>query len=115
MNEMQQKIEEMFSSLLPNEAGILSAPQLRAALEQIAEAAYRQGRADAFLSLRTSADAARAWGVTQRRARAYIGARNARYGMGLRVGAEWLVTQEEIERWPPDARRTRSQRQPPEE
>jgi hypothetical protein len=104
---MNDLIDSLIHSMLPNGAGPLSAQRLRTALDQVAHGAYQQGRSDALLSLRTAQDAADAWRVSPQRARAYIANRHERYGMGLRVGREWLLTQEEIDAYPPDAHRTR--------
>lgn len=53
------------------------------------------------LEFRTSDEAAKMWGVTVRRAQAHIALLNARFGVGRKVGRDWLLSADEAERHPP--------------
>lgn len=102
------RITEIADSLA---TGSLTLERLTWALDQVAQTAYAEGRADALLSLRTADDAAAAWNVSSARARAHIANLHRRYAVGMRIGGPrrgaWLITQQEIDSHPPDATRRR--------
>lgn len=53
------------------------------------------------LEIYTSDEAAKMWGVTVRRAQAHIATLHARFGVGRKVGRDWLLSADEAERHPP--------------
>lgn len=55
------------------------------------------------LEIYTSDEAAKMWGVTVRRAQAHIATLHARFGVGRKVGRDWLLSADEAERHPPRA------------
>ena len=59
--------------------------------------------------LRNAADAASAWGVSERRARAYIATLHQRFGIGKLVGGAWVLLQRHIETFPPDQKYRRAE------
>jgi hypothetical protein len=65
----------------------------RALLEEIYDAGYDAGLADAC----GVADAASAWGVTVQRARAHIAHLHDKRGIGRQFGGSWRLTRREIE------------------
>lgn len=60
-------------------------------------------------NLRTTKDAASAWGVTRQRAHAHVVRLHQKYGVGVQIGARWLLTVEEIDAHHPDARYRRKE------
>lgn len=95
------EIDRLVGALLPHGAGPITEHRLRWALDQIAQRARTIGRDEALLSLRTVEDAAAAWNVSERRARAHIAHLHDRWSVGMQVGKTWLVTQDEIDRHAP--------------
>jgi len=59
--------------------------------------------------LRNAADAASAWGVSERRARAYIATLHQRFGIGRLVGGTWVLLQRHIETFPPGQKYRRAE------
>jgi len=71
-------------------------------LNQTAQIAFREGRNHALMGLMTAADVAAEFGVSERRARALIQNRHERFGVGMRVGNQWLVHRDELGNLEPD-------------
>lgn len=69
---------------------------------QLLEGLYDDAQDDLLESLRSAQDAAQAWGVSDRRARAHIARLHEKYGIGQQFGGSWLIRREDIERHPPD-------------
>lgn len=74
--------------------------EARAILEELYDAAQN----DLWDSLCSAEDAAQAWNVGPRRARAHIARLNQRYAVGAQIGGSWIVRQADVERYPPDAK-----------
>lgn len=92
-------IAQAVATLLPDGAGIVSAPRLRQALDRIGALAFREGQSYALLSLLTVEDVADQLGISARRVRALAAERHERFGIGYRVpgtGA-WLFRPEELD------------------
>jgi len=62
----------------------------------VAQIAFQEGRNEALMGLMTAQDVAEHFGITGRRARALIRNRHQRFGVGMRVGHEWLVHRSEL-------------------
>jgi len=97
-----RNIEEAISSMFPHGAGRAPHTRVRHYLEQIAHVAFREGRNHALLGIMTAADVAEHFGVSERRARALIQNRHERFGVGMRVGNQWLVHRDELPELEPD-------------
>lgn len=82
----------------------LLTPQDPLYIRSVLEDLHDGAQDDLLASLRSAQDAAAAWGVTDRRARAYIARLNQKYGIGRQFGGSWLLRQGDIERYPPDQR-----------
>lgn len=65
---------------------------------------YLRGQADLWASLRTAADAERAWNVNHARACAHIATLHKRHGVGRLIGGRWLLTEQDIINHAPDVR-----------
>lgn len=99
---LDQEIKKVVEALLPNGGiGLVETKQLRSALEQIAEYARARGHGEALSSLRSSDEAAEAWGVAPSVARAHIARLNKRWGVGALVGHTWMLTTEDVARYDP--------------
>lgn len=71
------------------------------AVRAILDTLVAQVQQATLAELRSAADAARAWNVTERRARAYIATLHERYGIGLFINGSWLLLQHDVELFPP--------------
>lgn len=49
-------------------------------------------------NLRSTADAAKAWGVSRQRAHVHVVRLHRVHGVGVQLGGRWLLTTEEIEK-----------------
>ena len=91
--------EDALDTLFGNrEIATLSRERVAHVMRGVAQHAATMGRDEALLSLKTTHDLAREWGVSLRRAQAIVKHANARWGVGMRVGRDWIVTSEEAER-----------------
>ena len=88
--------------MFPHGAGRAPHTRVLRHLEQIAQIAFRVGRNHALMGLMTAADVAEHFGVSERRARALIQNRHERFGVGMRVGNQWLVHRDELGNLEPD-------------
>lgn len=82
----------------------LLTPQDPLYIRSILEDLYDGGQDDLLESLRSAQDAAVAWGVSDRRARAHITRLHEKYGIGRQFGGSWLLRQQDIDSYPPDQR-----------
>ena len=98
------EIEQQILALFPHGAGRASHAPVQHALEAVAQKAFQQGKSHALLGLMTAQDVAGHFGVSPRRARALIRNRHERFGVGMRVGREWLVHRDELPILAPDER-----------
>lgn len=78
--------------------------EARDAAAAILTALVGQVRQATLDDLRSVADAAQTWGVSERRARAYLATLHERRGVGFQLGSAWVLTQQEIDLYPPDTR-----------
>lgn len=96
---MQERVEGALAAIpaLLQQQDVLG---LRSLLEDL----YEAGEADALQQLRSVEQAAEAWGVSLRRARAHIAAQHAKFGVGRRLGGGWVLRASEIEGFAPKAK-----------
>lgn len=92
-----QKIAESLNTFLPHGAGPMTALRLHTALSAVAHVAYREGKHDALMGLRTAEQLATEFGVSARRMRAIIEAQHDRWATGMKIGSTWVVSADEIE------------------
>lgn len=91
---------------------LLPSSAVRKVVQIALDALVTQTVEDVLGSLRGVSDAAKAWDVNERRARAHIERIHKIHHVGWRVGAggTWVITQGDIEAHPPDRRyRSKSQ------
>lgn len=80
------------------EIATLSRERVAHMMREVAHRADAIGRDEALLSLKTTRDLADEWGVSLRRAQAIVKNASERWGVGMHVGRDWIVTPEEAER-----------------
>lgn len=101
-NLVQQEITNTIDRLLPYGGGAtITETRLRSALDALATRIASYTRSYELLGIRTSDEMAEEWGVTVRRAQAHIATLHARFGVGRKVGRDWLLSADEAERHPP--------------
>lgn len=99
---INQEIANTIGRLLPHGGGAtITETRLRTALDALAIRIANHTRAYELLGIRTSDEMAEEWGVSKRRAQAHIALLNARFGVGRKVGRDWLLSADEAERHPP--------------
>lgn len=91
----QQAIDEAVDRLLPNGAGTVTEPRLRQALTVLTQQIANNTRAYELLGIRTSDELAEEWGVSRRRAQAYIATLHERWGVGRKIGGVWCLSADE--------------------
>ncbi|MFZ5815323.1 MAG: hypothetical protein ACOY93_08460 [Bacillota bacterium] len=103
---IEQRIQSLVEAALPHGAGSLSAHRLTTLLQNVATVAFREGESYALASLRTIADVAQRYGITERRARTVAKDRHERFGIGWQVpGTQvWLFRESEMEHLRPGER-----------
>lgn len=101
-NLVKQEIANTIERLLPHGGGAtVTEIRLRTALDTLATRIANHTRAYELLGIRTSDEMAEEWGVSKRRAQAHIATLNMRFGVGRKVGRDWLLSADEAERHPP--------------
>lgn len=99
---IEQEIDSTIEHLLPHGGGAtITETRLRSALGTLATRIANHTRAYELLGIRTSDEMAEEWGVSTRRAQAHIAALHDRFGVGRKVGRDWLLSADEAERHPP--------------
>jgi hypothetical protein len=95
---IDDRINDLVDTLLPNGAGTLTSHRLQYALSTVAQVAFSQGESYALLSLLTVEDVAARLGVTPQRVRAIAKARH-HLGIGWQVPGSrtWLFRPQEVE------------------
>lgn len=94
------RISTALALLAPHLLTIQDPLYIRSILEDLHDGAQD----DILASLRSSQDAATAWGVSHSRARARIAQLHERYEIGRQFGGSWLIRQEDIDHHPPDTK-----------
>ena len=95
------RINSLVDSFLPNGAGPMNEIRFRIALNQVAQVAFREGRAYGLMNLLSADDVAEQLGVSKRRAQAIIIDRHERFGIGAKMGRDWFVHIDELEQLRP--------------
>ena len=80
-------------------------------MRSLLEDLYDAAQDDLLDDLRDAAQAAAAWGVSERRARARIAKLHEEYGIGRLVGGAWVVRQAHIDAHPPDQKYRKKEQQ----
>lgn len=93
--ELQQTID-LLQSQFPQLEG--RGVRLRSILAPLVAHIASNTRAYELLGIKTAPEMAEVWGVTPRRAQAFIAARNARFGEGRMIGKTWCLSADEAER-----------------
>lgn len=95
---VNQQIDSAMAAMFPHGAGQTINTRAEYHLRQIAHVAFEQGRSYALMSLLTVQDVAAHFGISERRVRALLKARNARFSIGYQVPGtnQWLITPEEV-------------------
>lgn len=93
------RIEREMETLYPHGEGQVPSRRVQAAMQNVAQVAFREGQSYALLSLMTVADVAAQFKITERRVRAIAADRHARHGIGWRVPGTrvWLFRPEELD------------------
>jgi hypothetical protein len=84
---LNQNIDTLIQSLIPNGSGPVTEPRLRWALETIAKEAFSAGGSYQLSNILTVDDIATRFGVSLRRAKALAMDRHERFGIGRKIGA----------------------------
>lgn len=95
LDMLEQKIETLASSLLPDGAGLTDV-KLKHALHTIQQESFSAGISYALTNLLTADEAAAEIDVSPRRMRAIIKTRHERLGIGMRFGSSWLIQRDEL-------------------
>lgn len=93
MNE--QDIDSTVERLIPHGAGSVTEPRLRQALTVLTQRIASNTRAYELLGIRTAEELSEEWGVSRRRAQAYIATMHDRWGVGRKIGNTWCLSAEE--------------------
>ena len=93
--ELQQAIN-LLQSQFPQLTG--RETRLRSILAPLVAHIASNTRAYELLGIRTAPEMAVEWGVTPRRAQAFIAEQNKRWGVGRMIGKTWCLSADEAER-----------------
>ncbi len=89
------EIDSAVNRLLPHGAGAVTEPRLRQALTVLAQRIASNTRAYELLGIRTAEELAEEWGVSRRRAQAFIATLHERWGVGRKIGNMWCLSADE--------------------
>lgn len=109
---IQQEIADTLTRLIPHGGGAtITETRLRAALDVLAQRIANHTRNYELLGIRTADELAEEWGVTGRQVRSVIANAHERFGVGRKVGSQWVLSADEAERYRirPSAGRPRKQ------
>lgn len=95
---MSDRIGVVLTRLTPHLLISADPLEIRALIEDL----YDGAQDDLLDALRSAQDAAIAWSVTDRRARAHIVRLHEKHGIGRQFGGYWLLRQSDIDHHPPD-------------
>ncbi len=97
-----QHIQDAIANLLPHGNGAnITESRLRAALGVLAERIASDTGSYELMNLKDSEELASIWGVSKRRVQTFVKEQNARWGVGRKVGRDWLLSADESERYRP--------------
>lgn len=104
---IEQEIADAIAEIAPYGAGHVSEVRLRASLAKLAQRVASHTRAYELLGIRTSEELAAEWGVSKRTAQARIALAHERWGVGRKIGRDWVLSAAEAEQYaaPPPGRR----------
>jgi len=102
---MADRVRAALDLLAPHLVTIQSPMYFRELLDDL----YDGAQDDLLEELRDASQAAAAWGVTERRARAHIARLHAKYGIGRQIGGARVIRQAHIDRYRPDERYKRKE------
>lgn len=97
---VQQEIEQAVLDFLPD-SGLVPEHRFRLALKRVADAIGTARRVYELDGLRTADELAEEWGVSRRRAQAFIATQHERWGTGKKIGNTWVLSADEAEQYHP--------------
>lgn len=101
---IDQEIADVLAALIPHGGGAtVTEVRLRSALAKLAQRVANHTRAYELLGIRTSEELAAEWGVTKRRVQAHIATLHERFGVGRKIGRDWVLSADEAARHRPGA------------
>ena len=98
---IEQSITDAIGELLPRGAGPISEVRLRSTLTKLAQRVANHTRAYELLGIRTSEELAEEWNVSKRGVQKRIEAAHARFGVGRKIGRDWVLSAAEVEQYAP--------------
>lgn len=101
---MNDRVSAALALLAPHLITLQDPLYVRSILEDLHDGAQD----DLIAELRTSHDAAAAWNVEPRRARARIKELHEQHGVGWLIGGMWFLRRSDIDRYPPNVERRRA-------
>lgn len=110
MHDIKKEIEKAIEIMFPLGEGPLgegrtTRPQAEHWLNIIAQIAFREGKAYGGLTnILTAQDVAERFNISGRRARALMENRHSRFGIGSKIGNQWLIHIDELPAIAPDAK-----------
>ncbi len=90
------EIDNAIERIIPHGAGTVTEPRLRQALNVLAQRIASNTRAYELLNIRTAEELAEEWGVSRRRAQAFIATLHERWGVGRKIGNMWCLSADEV-------------------
>ncbi len=89
------EIDGAVERIIPHGVGAVTEPRLRQALTVLAQRIASNTRAYELLGIRTAEELAEEWGVSRRRAQAFIATLHERWGVGRKIGNMWCLSADE--------------------
>lgn len=100
---IEQDVDKFITTLMPHGGGATITEQLlRLHLKTLIQQIAYHTRSYELVNIRTSDQLAEEWGVSKRRVQAIITDRHERWGAGMKVGRDWILSADEAERYKPD-------------
>lgn len=99
---IESEIQSAVERLLPHGGGAtITEVCLRSALDVLAQRIASHTRSYELLGIRSSDELAIEWNVSKRRVQAHIQSLHERFGIGRKVGRDWMLSADEAERHRP--------------
>lgn len=99
---IEQDIDKFIAALMPHGGGAtITEQRLRLHLKTLVQQVASHAKAYELMNLMDTSEIAEAWGVSRRRVIAHVTMLNQRWGVGRKIGRDWLLTADEVERYKP--------------
>lgn len=99
---IQQEIADALTTLIPHGGGAtVTEVRLRSALAKLAQRVANYTRDYELMSIRTSEELAAEWNVSKRTAQMRIALAHERWGVGRKIGRDWVLSAAEVEQYAP--------------